>query len=351
MSDFQNKLKATVKNPIFWARFLGYAIPLSFLLYVLYINFLPFGYHKTFTITVGGPDDTKVSEFYLEPATTLSERKTSADGTPYRELNGIATAVFKPKAVLNGAEINVSVEGEGVSIIPPTIDFKPEEVTWDYSWDFTKQIPKDLKGNAFVFDGATYFDGNARLEMPSSSDKFEDGPFTVYAEWLPIDETGDAQQIIGHYNWELWQNKDTVSFQIGRMNDVEGIIYRIQLPITKDFYNTKHSAIAIYNPGENGYAELWIDNQFVNRVNFGTNKIWKDYNGNKNLTLGWTPHNYEKSPYFKGGLYHTGIIFKNLLPTEARISFILADSNSEKISIVSYTTTTVSNLKLDATKK
>jgi hypothetical protein len=350
MSDFQNKLKATVKNPIFWARFLGYAIPLSFLLYVLYINFLPFGYHKTFTITVGGPDDTKVSEFYLEPATTLSERKTNADGTPYRELNGIATAVFKPKAVLNGAKINVSVEGEGVSIIPPTIDFKPEEVTWDYSWDFTKQIPKDLKGNAFVFDGATYFDGNARLEMPSSSDKFEDGPFTVYAEWLPTDEKGNAQQIIGHYNWELWQNKSSVSFQIGRMNNAEGIAYKIQLPVNENFFGTKHSAIAVYSPGTNGYAELWVDNKFVSRANFSLDTIWKNYS-KENLSFGWTPHNYEKSTHFTGGLYYAGIAFKNFLPNESTIKFILDDSNSAKLGIVSGASTTISNLKLDAVKK
>jgi len=55
-------------------------------------------------------------------------------------------------------------------------------VQWDKSWDFTKGVPKDLKnGNnkAFYFDGATYFDGTARLELASSSDMFESGPFTV----------------------------------------------------------------------------------------------------------------------------------------------------------------------------
>ncbi|MFM2423975.1 MAG: hypothetical protein RLZZ70_364, partial [Candidatus Parcubacteria bacterium] len=32
---------------------LAYGIPLAFLAYVLYVNYLPFGYNKTFTIDVG----------------------------------------------------------------------------------------------------------------------------------------------------------------------------------------------------------------------------------------------------------------------------------------------------------
>jgi len=105
LNKITTKSKQLLKDPIFWARFLGYAIPLAFLLYVLYINYLPFGYHKTFTINVGSNNDTKVSEFYLEPSPDLSERKTAADGTPYRELNGMATAVFKPNVVLKNNKI------------------------------------------------------------------------------------------------------------------------------------------------------------------------------------------------------------------------------------------------------
>jgi len=261
--------KKLIKSPIFWARFLGYAIPLAFLLYVLYINYLPFGYHKTFTINVGSENDTKVSEFYLEPSKDLSERKTNPDGSTYRELNGMATAVFKPNVVLNNAEITVEAEGEGISIIPPYIDFDPNSVQWDYSWDFTKGIPSDLtniNNKAFYFDGATYFDGTARLELASSSDMFEDGPFTVYAEWMPIDDVGNGQQIIGHFNWELWQNKDSVSFQIGRINGSDGLILNIRYPIDKNFFNKVHNALIIYSPSLNGYIEIFIDSKSSGRT-------------------------------------------------------------------------------------
>jgi hypothetical protein len=126
------------KRPEFWLRFAAYAIPLAFLLYVLYINFLPFGYHKTFTIQVGGPQDTS-GAFHLEPSRNLSERKTAPDGTTYREFSGTINAVFDPGVVLKNAKITVSVDGgPGISVIPPQIDFDPSKVKWDYSWDFSK---------------------------------------------------------------------------------------------------------------------------------------------------------------------------------------------------------------------
>lgn len=119
---------------------LAYGIPLTFLAYVLYINYLPFGYEKTFTIDVGAEGDTDSSQaFYLEPSPDLSERKVAEDGSTYRELNGIAYAIFNPPVVLKDAEITVSVEGEGVSIIPPVIDFDPDDYEWDYEWDFTNE--------------------------------------------------------------------------------------------------------------------------------------------------------------------------------------------------------------------
>jgi len=347
--------KKLIKSPIFWARFLGYAIPLAFLLYVLYINYLPFGYHKTFTINVGSENDTKVSEFYLEPSKDLSERKNNPDGTTYRELNGMAAAVFKPNVVLNNAEITVEAEGDGISIIPPYIDFDPNSVQWDYSWDFTKGIPSDLtniNNKAFYFDGATYFDGTARLELASSSDMFEDGPFTVYAEWMPIDDTGDEQQIIGHFNWELWQNKDSVSFQVGRMNDENGRFYLAKYKILdpKQFFNKKHTALIIYNTTENGYIDFFMDGDLAERLYFESDKIWKDY-GNKNLSIGWTLHNYGNNPYFKGTLYKINFIFKNVLLNTSKINFTIKNKDNINFSIISNASSTLNKIKINAIKK
>ncbi len=277
---------------------------------------------------------------------------TDASGTPYRELHGLATAIFKPNAILKDATLTVETTDPGVSLIPPTIDFKPASTTWDLSYDFTKGVPAELKNNkAFLFDGATYFDGTARIEVPKSSDKYENGPLSIYAEWMPTDPENDSQQIVGHYNWELWQNKNSVSFQVGRMNDAKGPAYKIHSLVDKDFWGKKHSALAIYNPGDNGYLELYVDGKFADRTYFGTSTIWGKYNGDKNLSFGWTPHNYEKAAHFKGSLYNISIAKKDVLPSQSKFEFVNTDKAELNISILSTNTSTFKQLQLHASQK
>ncbi len=396
INEIWQKIKSGkwVKDPIFWVRFSAYAIPLAFLLYVLYMNFLPFGYNKTFIIEVGGPNDTKVSEFYLEPAPSLSDRLVAPDGTPYRELNGSAFAIFEPKAILKDAVITVSVEGldgqpAGVSLIPPVINLDPKTINWDYSWNFSENIKNnitphtgvyqgqtlaegdgkqitthegknqgqtlaegakgrlaELRGNAFVFDGEMTFNGrDTRLELPNSADMFEDGPFTVYAEWEPRDSENNAQQIVGHYNWELWQNKDNVEFRVGRMNDAKGPAYSIKYPIDTEFFNTKHTALAIYSPIDNGYIDLYIDGKFAGRTYFGIDRIWKDYNGKNNLTFGKSTHGSAK--YLKGVLHKVNIISENISENKTEVSFKVVNNDLLDISLISLATSTLKQIKIN----
>lgn len=345
------------KHPIFWARFLGYAIPLSFLLYVLYINYLPFGYHKTFTINVGSANDTTPGEFYLEPSKGLSERMTNPDGSTYRTLNGMATAVFKPNVVLKDAKITVEVKGdEGVSLIPPTIDFDPNSIKWDYNWDFTNGVPKDfinIKDRAFSYDSGIYFDGTARLELPKSANLFEDGPFSVYVEWVPNNDTGDGQQIIGHYNWELWQNKNSITYQIGRTNSATGETYSIKYPIVESFFNTKHTAIAIYSPEEDGYGyiKLIIDGALVGIVDIKQDKIFQDYNGDKNLSIGWTSHNYGKNPYFTGQILNAKITPFDIFPRHNKAEYLNTKKFDKTFFVILGKSKQLTNIKLNVTTK
>ncbi len=360
MNNFLKHLRSGLwlKSPIFWARFLAYAIPLTFLLYVLYMNFLPFGYNKSFVIDVGSPTDTKVSEFYLEPSKDLSESKVGPDGKTYRELNGTASVVFKPKVILKNATATISVDGEGVSIIPPVINFDPSSITdWDYSWDFTKGIPKELVGNAFMFDGATYFDGKSRLELPNTANKFENRAFSIYVEWEPRDSENNTQQIIGHYNWEIWQNKETVEFRVGRMTNNTGPAYSLKFNIIPDFFNKSHTALAIYNPSESGYIEFYVDGNFAGRTYFANEKIFTKY-GDQNLSLGWTPHNNSNSPYFIGSVYKVNTVSKNVLQPQSEISLTATNSDPIYISIISTydtststATSTIRQIKLNAIQK
>ncbi len=382
---------------MFTLQLLAYAIPLGFLAYVLYINYLPFGYEKTFTIDVGTEGDTTPGEFYLEPSPDLSERKTDPDGTTYRELNGIANVIFKPNVVLKDAEITVSVEGEGVEIIPPVIDFNPDNYEWDYEWDFTQKetafTPKiseramaewkscttteaiasttatttiigesplyllasstsvaeicepipvpDLVGNAFWFEGRMHFNGASSLEMPGTSEMFENGPLTIFAEWVPTDSTKNFQQIVGHYNWEILQNKDSVIFQVGRMDDQTGDFYSIEYPLNAKFFNNRNSLLAIYNPAlnanDNGYIDLYINNKFVNRTYFKNKIVWNNYNLNYNLSLGQSNHGLAYP--FSGGITKLKIYsnrHSKYIPTPTKnisdsISTYITSTSSQRI--------------------
>ncbi len=180
-------------------------------------------------------------------------------------------------------------------------------------------------------DGSIILDGSTRLVMPNTADKFEDGPFTVYAEWTP-EKAANGQQIIGHYNWEIWQNEKTVSFQVGRMSSSTGPMYKISYNVDESFFNKSHTLLAVYSPvstatssvlchpGEgrdpvvteesvckepitNGYIEFFVDNIFAGREYLANETIWLDYNGNQNLSIGWTPHNNNSSPIFSGDIY------------------------------------------------
>ncbi len=304
------------------------------------MNILPFGYHETFTIRVGSDGDTRISEFYLEPSVTLSDRKKKDDGTPFRELNGIATAILKPKGTTKDASIKVAVEGDGVSLVAPQTNFDPTNFKWDYTWDFTKGAPNGLiNQNTFPFDESTYFDGTATVEVASSTNDFENTPFTLYVEWAPSNSSGNGQQIVGHYNWELLQNTDSVVLQVGRMDNKDGQIYSIKYKTDNDFFTKRHSAIAIYSPSEtNGYIELFVDGSFVHRLNIGSGKIWGDYNQNKNLSWGWTSHNFGKNAHFKGSIFQTRIKLENLIPSTQEIAF-KSETSSVRIPVVSATTT------------
>jgi hypothetical protein len=329
---------------------LAYGIPLTFLAYVLYINYLPFGYEKTFTIDVGAEDDTDSSQpFYLEPSRDLSERMLAIDCTTYRELNGIANVIFKPDVVLKDAEITVSVEGDGVSIIPPYIDFNPNNYEWDYSWDIGKSVSEDLTGNAFVFDGEVTFNGrDTRLELPNSADLFETDPFTLYAEWTPKDSESNAQQIVGHFNWELWQNSDNVEFRVGRMNNATGTTYSIKYPIKnkEGFFNSFHSAVATYNPSENGYIALYLDNELVGITSIGSDVIWSDYSS-YNLSIGKSKHN--AGNFLTGNVYQASLTTKNITLTKSEVTFPRNNEVLYFIPLQSDFTATLKRIKLNAT--
>ena len=144
---------------------------------------------------------------------------------------------------------------------------------------------------------------------------FESGPMSIYVKWMPSKTSeflGDYQRLVGHYNWEIYQGLGEIKFKIGRMNNVTGRFYEINYPIgEKIWFESEHELLAIYWPDvsdNNGHIELFVDNNFVERIDFGEDIIYTGYNSENDLGFGWSPHSYGKNPFFDGCIYEVKII-------------------------------------------
>ena len=328
--SFKHPVKVEEHHPSFvkFLIFLAFAIPIIILGYALYINYLPFGYENTYSLTIdeSGIISPLSNEIYL---TNSQGRKLLSlpDG-----VQGQVNVVLNPNVILKDARANITVEGEGVYLATP-IDIS--DITWDYNWDFSQSIPQAFQGTA-TYDSeqqCAYFNayGEETLYLPDSEDMFESGPMSVYAKWKPSQVSkllGNNQQILGHYNWEIWQSENNVQFRVGRMNDANGTFYSVSYPIDPNFFGKEHEALAVYSPNVegSGYIELWVDGNFGGRNSILSDKIYEDYNSEKDLSFGWSPHNYEKNPYFDGCLYSTKIIDEAII--EERTQVLLESINN-----------------------
>ena len=323
-----------------WLTIIAYTIPIGAFAYILYLNFFSLTIEQTYRIDVGSTSDT-TGDFYLEPSPDISTRQSLGSSNTFRELNGMTYSVFKPVSPLGTSTVTAIVDGAGVGIIPAVLLFDPSKTQWQYDFDFTKgktASELNLTGNAFPFDNAMHFDGTTRLEIASSTAMFEEGPFSLYVTWVPKNSYNDIQQIVGHYNWELIQNTDNVTFQVGRMVGEDGGFHSVKFPITPDFFNSEHSALAIYNPAnsanERGFIELYVDGTFAYRAYFDREVIKFDY-GQENLSLGWSPHNYEKNPHFYGNILSLKITNHNVAPTGKQVTFSITSAEELIFPLVS----------------
>ena len=281
-----------------------YGISLLILGLVIYINWLPFGFEKVYALNVGAIKDTNVdNEIYLKKNEALSEPLVDENGNTYRLLNGSTFLIIQPNVALKNFTLNIEKEGN-IFLVSPKIEFYPEDYEWETTLDLTNPPPNFLQGNSnyYEIDRCTYFDGQSKLEYPNTENKFESGPFSLYIEWSPEYNENKFQQVVGHYNWEVIQEKDKVIFTIGRMNNKDGPFYSFIYPIDQSFFEKKHTAIIVYFPNkEEGYIELIIDNKFIGRKYIGKDIVWKDYNKERVLTFGKSGHGIAE--FYKGCVY------------------------------------------------
>ena len=265
-----------------WFRLLAYLVPVGILLFVLYLNYLPFGYDRTFVIRAGVAGDRDGEFRLLQARDGFSERLVTAEGMPYRELSGASFAIFTPKAYLRDALAVADIDADGIMMLAPNIDLDPDAFVWDYT------LPEDAAAS-----GCTYFDGTRDLAIPEADAVVADGPFSLYIEWTPEDDDDGFQRLIGGSGFEILQNKEDVKFELGSTT--------LKQPIDNgEFFGKRHAALAVFVPATleepDGHIDLYVDGGFSGRVYFQAGAATDPASGG--IAIGKSPA--PEATYFRG---------------------------------------------------
>ncbi len=185
---------------------------------------------------------------------------------------------------------------------------------------FKNYDQKDFEKRIEEKDGCIYFK-NTRLEIPNSTNQFEEGPWVVYMEWIPETTDDSHQQLLGHFNWEIYQNKEQIQFNAGRMkldNQMTSLISEIQKesPVKK-----RHSLLALYQPNteykrhsseSQGHITLFLNEELIGKRDFLNNSIREDYS--QNLSMGHTRHGYgnDLQPFYSGSICNVKFAYRKL---------------------------------------
>jgi len=213
-------------------------------------------------------------------------------------------------ANLDGTNISFIIEGDNAYIASSLDRHVFNNIEWDYTWNFSAGIPEYLIGDAYYdsINECTYFNGSSELILPNSVRDFDRSPLTIFVEWTPYSMDSNDQQIIGTYKWEIYQNTDSVSFRVGRMNTRSGPFFTAISRMSTQDISKKQSIIASYLPSKQpnqSRIELIHNNMLRDFVYIGDNVIYRGY-GNHDLSMGRSKHGGGKI-FFHGCIHHISI--------------------------------------------
>lgn len=210
-----------------------------------------------------------------------------------------------PATVINQAFMHYTSQGSNFS------EFT-DDGTHPLSLDFSKDTPDFFNTKPLLREGGAYFNGQFRLYYPNTEASFETDPMAVYIEYKPLDKVNRYQQIIGHFNWEIWQYPDRVQLRVGRMDNEFGPVHVLDISHDESFFDEKHQLLFIYAPGDDGFIELMIDNTSVKK-GIGSQRLYRDY-GDFPLSIGLSKHG--STNYFKGFIYKLKIVKNPIIHSE-----------------------------------
>ncbi|MCD5381817.1 MAG: hypothetical protein LR017_00695 [Candidatus Pacebacteria bacterium] len=245
----QNKDTTETKAPK-WIqiciRIVAITAPIIFLLYTLYINYLPFGYSRTIVLDIGKRHDTNGARILsLEPTRDLGDMATLENATStYRPLHGITHLIFNPGVILEQATTSVTIQGDNVRLLRSVAALDISNTDWQYYYDFTQNKPlatQGLAGTAFLFEGCLFFNQDATLHLPNITHDLRKDRLAFAVTWKPVNDTLRYQRIIGGTYWDLFQHNHSVRLEVRSPRNIfEKTI--IDYPIAEDFFHHKHTA-------------------------------------------------------------------------------------------------------------
>jgi hypothetical protein len=278
----------------------SWGILLIIIIVSLYLYFLPFGYNNTYFINVSSDGSFLTSGIYLED----SNGKIISDLSEIYSL-GTFYAVIKQRGFVRNIDVSIAVDGNDVYLAK--YNFEPNWQDWDYSWDFSLEIPENLSGNANYDEARScvHFNGSSDRLYYSNSISYNKS-FIVFVEWFG-DDNRSNQNIIGNYNWEILQGSDYVRFMVR----IDGEVMKIDYNINNSFFNKSHYAIGVYNQDSEGrgYIEFWVNGEFAGRKNIFDSVI-DEFEGD--LYFGSTSSYYGNNDYFRGCIYFADIAFDKM---------------------------------------
>jgi hypothetical protein len=163
---------------------------------------------------------------------------------------------------------------------------------------FNKKLLMINSINIFDYnDSGLNFNENSSMELLGSYDLFENGSFLVEVEYFN-DNSSKVYPLVGHYNWEIFLNKNKLNLFVGEMNEVEGEVLKLE----NDLYAGENKIQFVYEDDEK--TSLFLNNVLVDEVSHINDSILKNYTNN--LTIGKSYH--EKNLNFEGVIKYVRII-------------------------------------------
>lgn len=154
---------------------------------------------------------------------------------------------------------------------------------------------------AYTGDGRRFDGEDDFVVVENTADNFTNQSFIVQVEYKNTDANRSNQEIIGHYDWELYSDEGDLFLRMGRMNTKQGDFLELR---TEHTNNTWEKAAFYYTPQDS--LKLFKEGVLKGVYFIGNDTIYDQYNKNRSLTMGKAYHG--SAMYYEGEIRSVQIL-------------------------------------------